>query len=203
MCHCEICEVCYSDPAWSQSLLVYIFVQPQRFSFLIIQCQNNTDQQFFVVKEAFQRDLSIFDLCANGSYEGKRLWRMLIDFYWCVFAQDSFLLRMHLCQKRSVNRGFSHSSRAKGISAPRSICFWSLLTGWKIKTVAVPSLSLTTATPSLLVQGYDLAWHTNRLNSLKSLGTWQDASLDHLLQLCEHICVFSIGRAAASVGQQP
>lgn len=32
----------------------------------------------------------VFDLSENGKYEGKLLWKMLIDFYLCVFVQDSF-----------------------------------------------------------------------------------------------------------------
>lgn len=44
-------------------------------------------------KKVFQGDLGIFDLSANAKYEGKQLWKMLIDFYSCVFVQDSFLLR--------------------------------------------------------------------------------------------------------------
>lgn len=70
---------------------------------------------------------------------------MLIDFSLCVLVQDSF---SHFkiqgvfpspCWKRSPIGSLSHSSGAKWISAPRSICFWSLLTGRKIGTLALSS----------------------------------------------------------------
>lgn len=83
---------------------------------------------------------------------------MPIDFSLCVLAQDSFShfkiqgAFPSLCWKRSAIGGLSHSSEAKWISAPRSICFWSLLTGRKIGTVALSSFSRATATPRLVLR---------------------------------------------------
>lgn len=57
----------------------------------------------FVVKMVFQGHLAIFDLSANGKYEGEQLWKMLIDFYSCVFVQDSFLLKT--CSHLGVKKG--------------------------------------------------------------------------------------------------
>lgn len=63
--------------------------------------------------------------------------------------------------------------------SPRSICFWSLLTGWKIGTVAFPSPQSLHLIFHFQCRGYDKAWHANRVKSV--LGTRQDTSPDHLL----------------------
>lgn len=54
-------------------------------------------------KKVFQGDLGIFDLSENGKYEDEQLWKMLIDFYSCVFVEDSFLLKT--CSHLGLRKG--------------------------------------------------------------------------------------------------
>lgn len=67
---------------------------------------------------------------------------LLIFFSLCVLVQDSFsrFKIQGACWKRSAIGSLSHSRGAKWISALKSICFGSLLTGRKIGTVAFSSL---------------------------------------------------------------
>lgn len=82
---------------------------------------------------------------------------MLENVYWFslyVLVQDSFshFKIQGVCWKRSAIGGLSHSSGAKWISAPRSICFWSLLTGRKIGTVALSCFSRATSPLHLVLR---------------------------------------------------
>lgn len=79
---------------------------------------------------------------------------MCIDFSLCVLAQDSFshFKIQSVCWKRSAIGSLSHSSGTKWISAPKSICFWSLLTGRKIGTVALSCFSCATSPLNLVLR---------------------------------------------------